>query len=366
MKIAHVVRQYAPSVGGLEEYVDNLARAQIASGHDVRVVTINSCFQTRDRLPAHETIDGIEVRRVGWFGSMRYPIAPAILFHLRDVDIVHVHALDFFVDYLSLLKALRVFRKRLIFSTHGGIFHTPHQAALKGIWFNFITRINLHAFDEVICCSDNDIRLFSRIRGSLQLVENGVMLHKFGAVERRVDARDFIYLGRFHENKNLFDLIAWFAHFAEKNPNQKLHIVGRSDTGDVAKLRQCVADHCAQAVVHIAPDLSVEAIRAILARCRYVVSASAYEGFGIAVLELMSYGLQPLLSDIPSFRTFVERSGYGELFELNQAAFCAAAERLLAANAGAETARSLEKYAGDYSWPQVWEKICEVYRVETV
>lgn len=363
MKIAHLVRQYAPSVGGLEDYVDNLARAQMASGHSVRVITLNTNFQTDAKLPASENVAGVDVHRVEWFGSKRYPIAPRVLAHLADVDIVHVHALDFFVDYLSVLKLIRVFRKPLIFSTHGGIFHTTRQAALKKLWFNFITRINLRAFDEVICCSDNDMQLFSQIRSSLKLVENGVLLQKFGAIERRADARDFIYLGRFSENKNLFGLIAWFSRFAQDHPNERLHIVGRSETGDVNKLRECIAALGAQHAIDVLADLDTEEIREVIARSRYVVSASHYEGFGLSVLELMSYGLLPLLSDIPSFRVFVERSGCGELFAFNSSSFCTAAERLLAANTQSVALASPENYASDFSWPRVWQKISEVYRV---
>lgn len=363
MKIAHLVRQYIPSVGGLEDYVDNLAHAQRASGHDVRVVTLDTNFQTGAKLPAREMITGVEVRRVRWFGSKRYPIAPRALAHLNDADIVHVHALDFFVDYLSVLKAIGVFRKPLIFSTHGGIFHTPRQAALKRLWFNFITRTNLRAFDEVICCSDNDLQLFSKIRTSLRLVENGVLLQKFGPIKRRADAADFIYLGRFSENKNLPALIAWFAEFAKANPNQKLHIVGRSDTGDVETLRECIAENDALQTIDLLTDLDADAIRAVIANSRYVVSASSYEGFGLSVLELMSYGLQPLLSDIPSFRAFVERSGCGELFAPNAKSFRMAAEYLLARNARNNASSLPESYANDFSWPRVWQKISEVYHV---
>jgi alpha-1,3-mannosyltransferase len=359
MKIAHLVRQYAPSVGGLEDYVENLARAQIASGHNVRVVTLNTRFQTGQQLPASEIFEGIEVRRVGWFGSQRYPLAPAVLKHLRDVDIVHVHALDFFVDYLSILKVLGLFKKRLIFSTHGGIFHTPHQAALKRLWFNVITRINLRAFDEVICCSDNDLQLFAPIRDSLRLIENGVLLRKFGEVPRAADGDNFIYLGRFSENKNLFELIEWFAQFTNSCPTARLHIVGRSETGDVAQLQRAVVARDAGAAIRIMPDLNEDQLRAVLAECRYVVSASRYEGFGLSVIELMSYGLAPLLSDIPSFRAFVERGGYGELFELNAAAFCAAARKLVASDTDAEALRA---YADGFSWPRVWAQISEVYR----
>src|ERR1700712_2730638 len=106
MKIAHVVRQYYPSVGGLEDYTYNLAIEQRAKGHDVVVITLNTDFQTGEQLPAVDQYMGIEIRRVPWRGSMRYPIATMDMDLLNSMDLVHVHAVDFFIDYLSLMKRL--------------------------------------------------------------------------------------------------------------------------------------------------------------------------------------------------------------------------------------------------------------------
>ncbi|MGD9503100.1 MAG: glycosyltransferase, partial [Methyloceanibacter sp.] len=103
MFIVHVVRQFYPGVGGLENGVRDLASAQVAAGDRVRVVTLDRLFNdpSKKRLPAHETLDGIEIVRIPYAGSQRYPLAPAVLAHIADADIVHVHAMDFFFDYLA-------------------------------------------------------------------------------------------------------------------------------------------------------------------------------------------------------------------------------------------------------------------------
>ena len=103
MFIVHVVRQFHPGVGGLENVVYELASAQVSAGHRVRVVTLNRLFNAanRQRLPATETFEGIEIVRIPYFGSSRYPIAPSVLRHIRSADLVHVHAIDFFFDYLA-------------------------------------------------------------------------------------------------------------------------------------------------------------------------------------------------------------------------------------------------------------------------
>jgi alpha-1,3-mannosyltransferase len=62
MIIAHVVRQYYPSVGGFEEVVKNLAKHQLAAGQQPYVITLNRYFKALDEtLMAEELIEGIKV-----------------------------------------------------------------------------------------------------------------------------------------------------------------------------------------------------------------------------------------------------------------------------------------------------------------
>src|SRR5438552_1433230 len=76
----------------------------VDGGHVVRVVTLNRRFDAPpgEGLVARETMAGIEVVRVPYFGSRRYPVAGSVIKHIKDADIVHVHGLDFFFDYLAL------------------------------------------------------------------------------------------------------------------------------------------------------------------------------------------------------------------------------------------------------------------------
>src|SRR5262249_783751 len=118
MNIVHVVRQFYPAVGGFENVVLELASAQVAAGHKVLVVTLDRLFNANGVLPARDVVCGAEIVRISYFGSQRYPLAPSAINFIRNADIVHVHAIDFFFDYLAWTKPLH--RKKLIVSTHGG------------------------------------------------------------------------------------------------------------------------------------------------------------------------------------------------------------------------------------------------------
>jgi alpha-1,3-mannosyltransferase len=51
MRIVHVVRQYHPAIGGMENVVAQLAGAQCHKGHRVRVVTLDRVYNAPDTGP---------------------------------------------------------------------------------------------------------------------------------------------------------------------------------------------------------------------------------------------------------------------------------------------------------------------------
>jgi len=138
LRITHVVRQYPPGIGGMENFVRALAERQAAAGHRVRVVTLNRIFDgPTTTLPPVDLRGGVEIRRVGFVGGIRYPLAPGILRQLGRPDMVHVHGIEFAADYLSWTRWLH--RSTMVVSTHGGFFHTQFAHTIKRLWFNTLT-----------------------------------------------------------------------------------------------------------------------------------------------------------------------------------------------------------------------------------
>ena len=106
-----ITLSFLPSTGGLESAVDGLSRAVQEAGHEVRVVTLRKIWGSDVMLPAECVINGLKVSRIAHWGSRRYPIAPSILSHVNGSDLLHIHAVDCFVDFLSLSK---IFHRRPI------------------------------------------------------------------------------------------------------------------------------------------------------------------------------------------------------------------------------------------------------------
>jgi len=356
----HVVRQYHPSCGGLEDVVRNLVLAQKSAGKRVSVVTLDTNFQNDEKLQPSEMIDGVPVFRIGYVGSKRYSFAPMVRRYIAEADVVHVHAIDFFVDYVSLLKRLGAVRGRLVVSTHGGIFHTRTLIWLKQLFFRTVTPFSLSQAYAVIASSYSDKTLFEPVSKRLTVIENGVSLRKFGEIGERIERNGFICLGRFSPNKNLDNLVRWFAAAHRRDDSIHLYIAGRSEGNKADELRALVHQLGVEAAITIVPNPTDATICAMIAQCRFVVSASTYEGFGLTVPELMSYGLVPVLSNIPSFRHFVARAAIGGLFDLSEASFVTTALAAVAAHSPLQIERA-ERFANQYSWSSVATQFAAVY-----
>ncbi len=316
LTIVHVVRQFHPGVGGLENFVEQLARRQAGFGHEVRVVTLDRIFSdpTGARLPRTERLADIEIIRAPFLGSARYPVARGVLNAIRGADIVHVHGVDFFCDFLAATAWFH--RKPLVISTHGGFFHTSFLRRFKELYFKVVTRASLSQFGAVIACSEEDRRTFARIAGErLTLVPNPVDIEKFAGLANPSE-KVLIYFGRLAPNKELPRLIGWFAGLASRG-SWRLIIAGKPmgvTTKDL--ISDAEARGIAQRVeIHESP--ADDDLAELISRSSIYCSSSSYEGFGLAAIEAASAGLFPVLSDIPAYRDNLDKLGFGMLVDFD-------------------------------------------------
>lgn len=365
LRVLHVVRQYAPAVGGLENFVACLAAEQRNAGLEAQVLTLNSVFHAPPAapLPAHERLDGIPVRRLPWRGSHRYPLAPGVLSHLRDFDLVHVHGVDFFADFLAATQFLH--RRPLLLSTHGGFFHTAYASRLKRLFFHTVTRWSLRRYAHVFACSEGDFSTFQVIRpNGMTLIENGVDTDKFRGAAAAGFQPVLAFVGRFSNNKRVDRLVRLVADLRERGCAVRLLVIGRDWDGNLPRLQEQVRSLGVQEAVEIHTGLSDEEIRTQLGRASFVASASEYEGFGMTLVEGLSAGLVPLASNIPSFEAIVERAGVGQMLDFTQPEAAASVAHQFIDQVAADHPRfrhAALQAASHWSWPATAERFMVQY-----
>jgi alpha-1,3-mannosyltransferase len=360
--VVHVVRQFWPNRGGLEDVVLNLCRRAANAGYRIRVVTLNSLFSDPTRaLPAKEKLGDIEIVRVPWRGSSRYPIAPSVLDHIRDADLVHVHAIDFFFDFLAVTKALH--RKPMIATTHGGFFHTKKFAALKSVWFRTLTRFSAGRYSALVGCSHSDAAQFSPIAPGVHLIENGVDLDKYADKASREPRKAIITIGRFSVNKRLDRLILLLTALRRRDPAWTLDIVGVESDLSAEDLARLAREAGVEDSVRIHVGLPEQDVAAVISQCSLFASASEYEGFGLVAIEAMSAGLAPVLQPNAAYTQLAGQHSVIRLTDFaDPEAACAAIDQAFAAIETQANLRAvLIDAAQSYSWRQSAARYLALY-----
>ncbi len=307
MEIVHVVRQSYPGVGGLEEFVAKLTAEQRSVFGKVRVVTCDRIFTSpQNRLPKSETLDGVRIDRLPYWGSSKYPVMPGLLGAVKSADLIHVHAIDFAYDALAATRSLH--RKPMLVTTHGGFFHTTAHANLKKLWFRTLTKQSARGYGAVVCCSESDQERFETIAADrVRLVMNGVDVEKYRDAGSQSPARHAVTLGRFSNNKRLDNLLTVFAALVVRQPEWKLDIFGVPYDVSQDDLKFMVEALGLQSNVTIQVGLPASEIRQALRRSTYFMSASEYEGFGLALVEAMSAGLMPVVQPNGAYTAFADK-----------------------------------------------------------
>lgn len=364
MKILHIVRQFYPMIGGLENYVFHLASSQRSKGHEVTVLTLNRNFMTNEYLPESEVLpSGISVIRVPFFLSKKYPIALKSFKYLKAHDLINVHAVDFFSDFISLTSLFH--RKKCILVTHGGFFHTSWGSVLKRIFFNTITRFSVRNYDKIIACSVNDIQVFNKITKNIQLIDNGVNIYPYLKRPKNPVKDQILYVGRIDTHKRVDLLIELIAKIKERGKLIHLNIVGPDWKGLQKDLEFLAQSKEISDLVHFKGSVSDEELIGLYSESAVFVSASEYEGFGLSAVEAMSSGTLCVLNRISSFEKLLENKSFGRIVDfhnIDQTSKEVLSFLDITEEKYTEFSDAAREYSKNFGWEGVSAQFEEVYK----
>lgn len=351
--ICHVVRQFSPSVGGLESFVENLALELNREGHDCDVLTLDRVFRRpNERLAPCEEVRGLRVMRVPLVGHRRLfaPMLPSEA--LTPYDIVHVHGVDGMFDRVALEP--RRAGQVVVATTHGLFFHTPWMRTAKQIYFHTITRAAAQRYDAIIATSGADQAMMRRLRSDVVHIPNGI-----APLACSAKGRDLFCHGRLASHKRLDLLIDALAQ--PPLDEVRLHIVGPEwDVTRSALLEHAYSKGLADRVcLHGA--VSAERLCEIAAGCAVFVCASQYEGFGMALIEAFSAGLTAVVAPNASFTEIMRYAPVGSLADFRKPAQAAQAIRSELDQLTQATRKLAQAYADKYSWRRNAAHTMEVY-----
>jgi len=358
MNILQVCNHFYPCVGGVENVVLGISTLLASKGHKVKVVCLDKCANSQKKLPRTSTVEKIPIERLEFLDLKYYKIAPQIIKKIKEFDVIHIHGIGFFSDFLLATKFLH--KKKIIISTHGGIFHTKNISIAKWFYFNIMERILLGLADQIIAVSKNDYEMFGKICKKITLIENGVDISKFKSGKKKPGT--MLYLGRFSKNKRIELLINAIANL--KNENFKLIIAGTDSEGLLENYLKKTKELGVAEKIEFILNPDEKKVIELYSKSEFFVSASEYEGFGISLVEAMASKCIPIVQNNSGFKSILLdfENCLADYSKAEEAAKRIKNMKKMAMEEKIKLQNDLKKKAESYSLEKNYEKIINTYR----
>lgn len=313
MRILMVIGQFHPTIGGAERQCEILARALLARGHDVRVLTV----RPERGIAVREVMDGVFVERVAYpimrIGSVRIGfgfLAPLLLAWrawriLPRYNVVVAHQALWPALTACIAATLRG-RPVIVKLGNSGerfdldVVRRTHWYGAFARWFLLRHVARFIATSHAVL---NDLHRAGVLAERMVDIPNGVVLPAALSDRRGVQtALRVVFVGSLTPKKNVAVLLDALSRCAETaRGNITLSILGDGPERMALEqravalgIRDCVT-FCGM-VADPAPVLAVSDV---------FVLPSRTEGLSNAALEAMAHGLPLLLSDAGGNRDLV-------------------------------------------------------------
>lgn len=143
---------------------------------------------------------------------------------------------------------------------------------------------------------------FNNSKGKVEAVYNYMNLGKYERNEPNNDNNYFMVVSADYEHKNLITVFKAFEQYIKDGGERDLVYVGSVRKGSKMSvfLEQCGAD--IKGKIKIFSHVSNKELGFLYNNATAFISASKYEGFGMPIVEAMSFNLPVLLADTPVHR----------------------------------------------------------------
>ncbi len=334
------IAQFQLGHGGAEMQAHRLARALIARGHEVEIISTRPAGE-----PRFAVVDGVPVRRLFAFGNRRgwWRLAPYSFTSLLLAELIRrrgqhdlVHAHQAFHPAWAAVLARRHFGgapvvvKVATAGEYGDLTQMSEGRATLPVGSRRILRSILQHADTMVAIS-GAIEDELRAAGAQKIarIPNGVDLPPPSTPadreksRRALDVADSapltVYVGRAGAQKGADLLARAWPRVAAARPDARLVLLGEG----LAEVPEVAALVAARSTVS-APG-RVRDVSAWLRAADLFVLPSRGEGLSNALLEAMAHGLTCLVSDLPANRELVEPGRSGLTFPVGDEAALSAA-----------------------------------------
>jgi glycosyltransferase involved in cell wall biosynthesis len=196
---------------------------------------------------------------------------------------------------------------------------------------------------------------------TITVVEGGVdynHLRSLSGQEKR--AYDGIFLGRFHSQKGILDLIEIWKLVCDKRPEARLCVIGDGSQSLVKKVRELIKEKNLYENVDLVGSKTGDEKFLLLKSGSIFLCPSYYESFAIVIAEAMACGLPVVAYDLPIYDDIYEE----HILQVPSGDISKFAEAVVHLLSDVELRRSFglkgQKFISRYDWGQIAKRECRI------
>jgi glycosyltransferase involved in cell wall biosynthesis len=285
-----------------------------------------------------------------------------------DPDVVHVDGLVFPLVVAHLRMALSR-RTAILVQDHGGL---PDPSVLfRSGPRRVVYAASLRAADGFFFTSRHQATpwqragVIARSQPIHELPEASTDLAQtpFDARPRLPGRPAMLWVGRLDANKDPLTVLRGFERAAASLPEGALTMVFRDDAL-LPEVRSAVASSSAMRTrVHLRGYVPHEALAPLYASADVFVLGSHHEGSGHALIEALSFGVIPVVTDIAPFRALTGGGRIGALFAPgDDEGLAHVLDHVAQGDLAAQRAVVRAHFESELAWPVMGRRALDVYR----
>ena len=377
MKVLHVIPSIGPQRGGPSVAAPAMCRALVARGISCDLVATNDTgpgllagqtgeWADRDGVPTllfQRGGDFFPLLREFQFGA---GFAVWIAAHVRDYDLVHVHALFSYMSSFA-MRAARKASVPYVLRPLGQLeqYSLGRSAWKKKLFLRLVDETNIRQAAAIHLTSQRELDV-SWLPGTAArwIVPLGVDLPEEdkGALSRAPGVPQIIFLSRWHAKKRIGVLIEALSRM--KDRPWHLILAGTGDPEIARDVREAISSAGLDERISLPGFLEGPAKWAALQKADLFVLPSASENFGIAVAEALAAGTPAVITRHVALAPEIEAAGAGWICGDNASSLAAILIEALdsppeLARRGANARRLVEE---SFSWEASACKLDPLYR----
>lgn len=377
MKIVYTCSYAYPSISGVWNRVENIAKGMLRKGHEVHILTSNIIAGTDKIAEPYENYRGIHIHRF----PVKLKLSKfQLLFTGKKFNQILKKINPDIVDcqtyrHPEAKAALKYSLKNkvpCVLTTHAPFL--PIEVRGKKLSFlakgyDFLIGKNiLNKYSKIFRISDWELKYLFDLKTKKDKIiysPNGVPEEFYRAKQKKVKNQTILFFGRIEPRKQVHILIEAFSKISEKYLESKLLLLGPIENTDnyEEKLKKLIKlNNLEKRVLFLGPIYDIEKKIKVLNSSQIYILPSTWEGFPQTLIEMMSLGKCIITSNCDGNMEVIKENETGFLFKIGNTKELTQKLDYCLSHDTSKVEKNAKKIAENFRWSKIVDDVEEVYK----